>query len=57
MEPKASPMSPPPPVGSPEVIATLTDYIEQVNFGQMTAEDAAAKFRADANTILANNKQ
>jgi multiple sugar transport system substrate-binding protein len=39
------------------VIATLTDYIEQVNFGQMTAEDAAAKFRADANTILANNKQ
>ncbi|MBE0341743.1 extracellular solute-binding protein [Paenibacillus sp. 28ISP30-2] len=57
MEPKASPMSPPPPVGSPEVIATLTDYIEQVNFGQMKPEDAAVKFRADANAILANNKQ
>ncbi|MDP4098305.1 sugar ABC transporter substrate-binding protein [Paenibacillus sp. P96] len=55
MEPKASPMSPPPPVGSPEVIATLTDYVEQINFGQMTPEDAAAQFRADANSILSNN--
>lgn len=55
MEPKASPMSPPPPVGSPEVIAALADYVEQVSFGQMTPEDAAARFRADANGILANN--
>ncbi|AWB46510.1 sugar ABC transporter substrate-binding protein [Paenibacillus sp. CAA11] len=56
MEPKASPMSPPPPVGSPEVIATLTDYVEQINFGKMTPQDGAAKFRSDANSILSNNK-
>ncbi len=56
MEPIASPMSPPPPVGSAEVIASLSDYVEQINFGQMTAADAAAKFRADANSILANNQ-
>lgn len=56
MEPKASPMSPPPPVGSPEIIAMLTDYVEEINFGQTTAEQVAAKFRSEANTILANNK-
>lgn len=56
MEPKASSMSPPPPVGSPEVIATLADYVEQVNFGQMTPEDAAAKFRSEANSILSQNQ-
>ncbi len=56
MEPKASPMSPPPPVGSAEVIATLADYVEQINFGQTTAAEAAPKFRADANAILSNNQ-
>lgn len=56
MEPIASPMSPPPPVGSAEVIATLADYVEQINFGQITAAEAAPKFRADANSILSNNQ-
>ena len=56
MEPKASPMSPPPPVGSPEIIAMLTDYVEQINFGQITAQEVAAKFRSEANAILANNQ-
>ncbi|WP_429373976.1 ABC transporter substrate-binding protein [Paenibacillus sp. DS2015] len=56
MEPHASPMSPPPPVGSPEIIAMLTDYTEQINFGKATAKEVAPKFRAEANAILANNK-
>lgn len=56
MEPIASPMSPPPPVGSAEVISTLTDYVERVNFGQMTAADAAPQFREAANSILSNNQ-
>ncbi|MGG6312555.1 extracellular solute-binding protein [Paenibacillus macerans] len=56
MEANSSPMSPAPPVGSPEVIASLSDLVEQINFGQITAEDAAKKFREEANAILANNK-
>ncbi|WP_438351656.1 ABC transporter substrate-binding protein [Paenibacillus sp. FA6] len=56
MEPKASPMSSPPPVGSPEIIAMLTDYAEEINFGQKTAAEVAPKFREAANAILANNK-
>ncbi|MNP06291.1 putative ABC transporter substrate-binding protein YesO [compost metagenome] len=56
MEPKASPMSSPPPVGSPEIIAMLTDYAEEINFGQTTAAEVAPKFREAANAILANNK-
>ncbi|MFD1988642.1 ABC transporter substrate-binding protein [Paenibacillus nicotianae] len=56
MEPISSPMSPPPPVGSAEIIAALTDYVEQINFGQATAAEVAPKFRADANAILSNNQ-
>jgi multiple sugar transport system substrate-binding protein len=56
MEPKSSPMSPAPPVGSPEIIAMLTDYVEEINFGQTTAAEVAPKFREAANAILANNK-
>lgn len=56
MEPKSSPMSSPPPVGSPEIIAMLTDYAESINFGQTTAAEVAPKFREAANAILANNK-
>lgn len=52
MEPKTSPMSPP--VGSPEVVALLTDLAEQMNFGQIKPEAAAAQFRTEANEILAN---
>jgi len=56
MEEKSSPMSPAPPVGSPQVIASLADQVEQINYGQMTPEKAAAAFRQEANGILANNK-
>jgi multiple sugar transport system substrate-binding protein len=52
MEPKTSPMSPP--VGSPEVVALLTDLAEQMNFGQIKPDAAAARFRKEANEILAN---
>lgn len=52
MEPTTSPMSPP--VGSPEVVALLSDLAEQMNFGQKKPEDAAAQFRKEANSILAN---
>jgi len=56
MEPKASPMSPPPPVGSPEVISSLADVVEELNFGKITAEQAAQTFRKNAESVLANNK-
>ncbi|MGN7454126.1 ABC transporter substrate-binding protein [Paenibacillus pasadenensis] len=56
MEPKASPMSPPPPTGSPEVIAALADLIEELNFGRITPEQAAASFRKTASEVLAANK-
>ncbi|MCL6603574.1 MAG: extracellular solute-binding protein [Paenibacillus sp.] len=52
MEPVTSPMSPP--VGSPEVVALLTDLAEQMNFGQIKPDAAAAQFRKEANSILAN---
>ncbi|MEF2966043.1 sugar ABC transporter substrate-binding protein [Paenibacillus sp. M1] len=52
MEPKTSPMSPP--VGSPEVVALLTDLAEQLNFGKIEPDAAAAQFRTEANAILAN---
>lgn len=52
MEPKTSPMSPP--VGSPEVVALLTDLAEQMNFGQIEPDAAAKQFRTEATEILAN---
>ncbi|WP_036668159.1 ABC transporter substrate-binding protein [Paenibacillus sp. HW567] len=52
MEPKTSPMSPP--VGSPEVVALLTDLAEQMNFGQIKPDAAAAQFRKEATEILAS---
>ncbi|ASA26261.1 sugar ABC transporter substrate-binding protein [Paenibacillus donghaensis] len=52
MEPKTSPMSPP--VGSPEVVALLTDLAEQMNFGQIEPDAAAAQFRKEASAILSS---
>lgn len=52
MEPKTSPMSPP--VGSPEVVALLTDLAEQMNFGQIKPDAAAVQFRKEATEILAS---
>lgn len=52
MEPTTSPMSPP--VGSPEVVALLTDLAEQMNFGKIDSAAAAAQFRKEANAILSS---
>lgn len=52
MEPTTSPMSPP--VGSPEVVALLTDLAEQMNFGKIDPAVAAAQFRKEANAILSS---
>jgi multiple sugar transport system substrate-binding protein len=52
MEPTTSPMSPP--VGSPEVVALLTDLAEQMNFGKIDPAAAAAQFRKEANGILSS---
>lgn len=52
MEPTTSPMSPP--VGSPEVVALLTDLAEQMNFGKIDPAAAGAQFRKEANAILSS---
>ncbi|WP_449600848.1 extracellular solute-binding protein [Paenibacillus sp. Marseille-Q9583] len=52
METTTSPMSPP--VGSPEVVALLTDLAEQMNFGKIDPAAAAAQFRKEANAILSS---
>ncbi|MEK5438258.1 sugar ABC transporter substrate-binding protein [Paenibacillus odorifer] len=52
MEPTTSPMSPP--VGSPEVVALLTDLAEQMNFGKIDPAAAASQFRKEANAILSS---
>ncbi|WP_339315589.1 extracellular solute-binding protein [Paenibacillus sp. FSL R10-2734] len=52
MEPTTSPMSPP--VGSPEVVALLTDLAEQMNFGKIEPAAAATQFRKEANSILSS---
>lgn len=52
MERTTSPMSPP--IGSPEVVALLTDLAEQMNFGKIDPAAAAAQFRKEANSILSS---
>ncbi|WP_438446068.1 ABC transporter substrate-binding protein [Gorillibacterium sp. sgz5001074] len=53
----SSPMDPPNPVGSIEVEKLLKDISEQILYKKISVEDAAAKFRKDANAILAKNKK
>jgi len=55
-ETNSSPMDPADPIGSAEVFASLTSLAEQMNYNKITPEDAAAKFRQEANAILAKNK-
>lgn len=45
----------PDPIGMAEVNAAFADAANSVYYGQTTAEDAAANFRAEANEILARN--
>lgn len=53
----SSPMDPPNPVGSIEVEKLLKDTSEQILYKKISVEDAAAKFRKEANAILAKNKK
>ncbi|MGG1516082.1 extracellular solute-binding protein [Paenibacillus oryzisoli] len=56
-EKNASPMDPPSPIGSVEVEKLLKDTAEQILYKKLTVEEGAAKFRKDANAILAKNKK
>lgn len=56
-EKNSSPMDPPNPVGSIEVEKLLKDTSEQIMYKKISVTDAAAKFRKDANAILAKNKK
>lgn len=55
-EQNASQMDPPNPVGAVEVDALLKNYAEQILYKKLTVEEAATKFREEANKILAKNK-
>ncbi|MCZ8514716.1 ABC transporter substrate-binding protein [Paenibacillus filicis] len=56
-EQNSSPMDPPNPIGSIEVEKLLKDTSEQILYKKISVEDAAAKFRKEANAILAKNKK
>ncbi|CAN7413119.1 extracellular solute-binding protein [Paenibacillus sp. LjRoot153] len=56
-EKNASPMDPPNPIGSVEVEKLLKDTAEQIMYKKITVQEGAAKFRKDANAILAKNKK
>ncbi|WP_248925126.1 ABC transporter substrate-binding protein [Paenibacillus hamazuiensis] len=53
----SSPVDPPNPVGSVEIEKLLKDTSEQILYKKISVEDAAAKFRKEANAILAKNKK
>lgn len=55
-ESNSSPGDPPDPLGAAEVMALFKTYDEQMKFGLISPEEAAAKFRQEANAILAQNK-
>ncbi|TXK81841.1 ABC transporter substrate-binding protein [Paenibacillus sp. N3.4] len=56
-EQNSSPMDPPNPVGAVEIEKLLRSASEQILYKKTTVEEAAVKFRKDANAILAKNKQ
>ncbi|HZG55718.1 ABC transporter substrate-binding protein [Paenibacillus sp.] len=56
-ESNSSAGDPPDPLGAAEVMAAFKTYDEMMKFGQISAEDAAKEFRAEANDILAKNKK
>ncbi|WP_341277870.1 extracellular solute-binding protein [Paenibacillus sp. FSL H8-0537] len=55
-EENSSPMDPVDPIGAIEVFASLKSLTEQLNYGQISAEDAAKKFRSEAENVLKKNK-
>jgi len=56
-EANSSPNDPPYPVGSVEVQKALYDITDQILYKKISVEDAAVKFRKEANAILAKNKK
>lgn len=56
-EANSSPNDPPYPIGSVEVLKVLQDVGEQILYKKISLEDGAAKFRKEANAILAKNKK
>ncbi|MFK7693283.1 ABC transporter substrate-binding protein [Paenibacillus sp. HJGM_3] len=56
-EQNSSQMDPPNPVGAVEVDKLLKDTVEQVLYKKLSVQDGAAKFRKEANAILAKNKK
>jgi len=54
-EANSSQMDPPNPVGAVEVDKLLKQTAEQIMYDQLTVEEGAAKFREEANKILASN--
>ncbi|MEF3302587.1 ABC transporter substrate-binding protein [Paenibacillus sp. GYB003] len=55
-ETNSSPIDPPNPAGAVEVEKLLKDLSEQILYKKISVEDAAAKFRKEANAILGKNK-
>lgn len=55
-EQNSSLMDPIDPIGSAEVAKVLIGYQEQMDYGKITPEEAAKKFREEANAILSKNK-
>ncbi|MGN6712974.1 ABC transporter substrate-binding protein [Anaerocolumna jejuensis] len=53
----ATPIDPPYPAGSNEVITLLGDLTDSVRYRESTPEDAAARFMKEANEILAKKGQ
>ncbi|WP_141504252.1 ABC transporter substrate-binding protein [Paenibacillus luteus] len=56
-EQNSSQMNPPNPIGAVEVDKLLKDTAEQILYNKLSVADGAAKFRLDANKILAANKK
>lgn len=57
VEQNSSQIDPPNPVGAVEVDKLLKDTAEQILYKKLTVEQGAAKFRQEANAILAKNKK
>jgi multiple sugar transport system substrate-binding protein len=56
-EANSSPADAPSPIGSVEVEKLLKDISEQILYKKISIEDAAPRFRTEANAILAKNKK
>ncbi|GGF99907.1 ABC transporter substrate-binding protein [Paenibacillus abyssi] len=56
-EENSTQMDPPDPIGAAEVMNLFKTYDEQMKFNKITPEEAAKKFREEANAVLAKNKQ